>query len=344
MAQESSNDLPGSEATMRLTLRYDMRQPDAKADFHAFYENCIEQCVWADRLGFEEVFIGEHHGAEDGYIPSSIVLAAAIAARTKNIKLHLSALILTMHHPLRLAEDIAILDIVSNGRVKITAGMGYRPHEFEMMGVDFKKRLRIYLDTIETLQKAWTGQPFEFEGRTVHISPLPVQKGGPKIIMGGSAEAAAERAARMGLEFMPGHPALYENYKAERAKLELPPPAPLPNFGPTFLYVTHDPAAAWPVVGPHVLYTTNSYAQWAKERGVGATLYVPLESIEELKSQPIFQVVTPEQCVAFAKSLEPHGELQFQPLFGGLDPKFAWRSLELFESEVLPRMKQEGLR
>ena len=226
---------------MRMTLRYDMRQPDPAVNLHEFYEACIEQCVWADRLGFEEVFIGEHHGADDGYIPSSIVLASAIAARTKNIKVHLSALLLPMHHPLRLAEDLAVLDIISNGRLNITAGMGYRPSEFEMLGVDHKKRLRIYLDAIDTLQKAWKAEPFEFEGRTVCVRPKPISPGGPKLIMGGSAEAAAERAARMGLDFMPGHPKLYENYKEERAKLGLPPPPPLPNFGPTFLYVTHEP-------------------------------------------------------------------------------------------------------
>jgi alkanesulfonate monooxygenase SsuD/methylene tetrahydromethanopterin reductase-like flavin-dependent oxidoreductase (luciferase family) len=237
-----------------------------------------------------------------------------------------------------------VLDIISGGRVRITAGMGYRPLEFEMMGVDIKKRLKTYLQTLEVLKKAWSGQPFEFEGRTVQVSPTPIQRPGPTVIMGGSTEAAAERAAQLGYWFMPGDPALYENYKQACARLGLSEPPPLPNQGPNFLYVTHDPDRDWPVVAPHVFYTTNSYAQWAKERGVGSTVYVPLERLEDLRSQPIFQVVTPEQCVAYAKSLEPHGELQFQPLFGGLDPQVAWRSLELFEQAVLPRLKQEGLR
>jgi alkanesulfonate monooxygenase SsuD/methylene tetrahydromethanopterin reductase-like flavin-dependent oxidoreductase (luciferase family) len=329
---------------MRLSLRYDMRQPDPQARLDEQYAAAIEQCAWADDLGFETVFIGEHHGAEDGYIPSSMVLMSAIAARTKRIEIHLSALLLTMHHPLRLAEDLAVLDIVSGGRLTVTAGMGYRPHEFEMFGVDIKKRLKIYNDTIEVLGKAWTGEPFEFEGRTVRVTPKPVQKPGPKIIIGGSTEASAARAAKMGFDYMPGYPALYENYRQERRKLGLPEPPPLPNQGPNFLFVTDDPERDWRVVGPHVLYTTNSYAQWATERGTGATMYKMLESIEELKMQPIFQVVTPEQCVGYAKSLEPHGELQFQPLFGGLDPQIAWRSLRLFEREVLPRLREEGLR
>lgn len=328
---------------MRLSLRYDMRQPDPNARRNEQYQAMLDQCAWADRLGFDSVFIGEHHAAEDGYIPSSMVLMAAVAARTKRIEVHLSALLLTMHHPLRLAEDLAVLDIISGGRLAITAGMGYRPHEFEMFGVDIKKRLKIYMETIEVLRKAWTGEPFEFEGRTVRISPTPIQKPGPRLIMGGSTEASAQRAAKLGYEYMPGHPGLYEIYKQERQNLGLPEPRPLPNQGPNFLFVTDDPERDWPIVGPHVLYTTNSYAQWATERGTGATMYQLLESIEELKKQPIFQVVTPEQCVAYAKTLEPHGELQLQPLFGGLDPKIAWRSLELFEHEVMPLMRKEGL-
>jgi alkanesulfonate monooxygenase SsuD/methylene tetrahydromethanopterin reductase-like flavin-dependent oxidoreductase (luciferase family) len=248
-----------------------------------------------------------------------------------------------MHHPLRLAEDLAVLDIISNGRVQVVAGMGYRPHEFEMFGVDMKKRLRIYLETIEILQRAWSGEPFEFQGRTVRVTPRPIQNGGPKIIMGGSTEQSAQRAAQMGLEYMPGHPGLYENFKEECRKIGRPEPIPHRNIAPNFLFVTDDPERDWPVVGPHVLYATNSYAQWATERGKGQTMYQMLESVEQLKKNEIFQVVTPEQCVAYAKALGPHGELNIQPLFGGLDPKIAWRSLELFENAVMPRLRGEGL-
>jgi hypothetical protein len=73
-------------------------------------------------------------------------------------------------------------------------------------------------------------------------------------------------------------------------------------------------------------------------------MYQNLKSVAQLKANPIFQVVTPGQCVAFAKSLEPHGELQFQPLFGGMEPRVAWRSLKLFEQEVVPALRHEGLR
>jgi hypothetical protein len=329
---------------MRLTLRFDMRRPGNDPELASSYAAMIDMCVWADGLGFEEVFVGEHHGAEDSYIPAPIVLLSAVAARTKSIKIHVSALLVTMYNPLRLAEDLAVLDIISNGRLRMTAGMGYRPHEFEMFGVDFKTRLKTYLENIDVLQKAWTGEPFDYKGQTVRISPRPIQRPGPKIIMGGSTDKAAQRAARMGFDFMPGFPPHYELFKNELRALGKPEPAPLPNQAPNFLFITHDPERDWPLVAPSLLHGTNTYAKWATERGTGSTLYKTLESVAALQSNPIFQVVTPQQCMAFAKSLEPHGELQFQPLFGGLDPQLAWRSLKLFEQEVVPLLRREGLR
>ena len=165
---------------MRLSLRFDMRQPDPAARREDLYQAALEICEWADGLGFDEVFIGEHHSAEDGYIPCPIVAASAIAARTRRMRVHISALLVTMYQPLRLAEDLAVLDIISNGRLSMTCGMGYRPLEFDMFGVDIKKRLKIYLETLGILQQAWTGEPFEYEGRTVRITPRPVQRPAPR--------------------------------------------------------------------------------------------------------------------------------------------------------------------
>ena len=329
---------------MRLTLRFDMRQPDQEADRAELYQAMLDICEWADGLGFDEVFIGEHHAADDGYIPQPVVLASGVGARTRRMKIHLSALLVTMYHPLHLAEQLAIADLVSNGRLRITAGMGYRPHEFEMFGVDPKKKVRIFLDTLEVLKQAWTGEPFEFAGRTVRVTPKPAQPGGPQIIMGGSAEAAARRAAKLGYDFLPGHPDLYEIYKAELKRLGKPEPPPLPTQKPYFLHVTDDPERDWPIVGPHVLYTVNSYAQWATERQSGTTQYAQQQDIGELRKQDLYQVLTPDDCVEYAKSIGNDAELHFQPLYGGLDPEIGWKSLKLFEEAVLPRLREEGLR
>ncbi len=330
---------------MRLTFRFDMRNPGARVPGAALYAAMLEMCVWGDGLGFDEVYLCEHHGAEDGYLPSPITLGAAVAARTARIRIHLTALIVTLHHPLRIAEDLAVLDLLSNGRLTVTAGMGYRPHEFAMMSVDGTRKLKLYLRALETLKQAWTGEPFEFEGRSVRVTPRPVQPGGPPLLMGGSSEAAARRAARMGFGFKPGFPPHYEIYRQELQTLGRPVPPPYPNQQPVFLHVTDDPDRDWPLVGPHALYAARSYAEWSTERAGGTTLFnQALAGLGALRRDPMFQVVTPEQCLAFAQSLEPNGELVFTPLIGGLEPALAWRSLRLFEREVLPALRAAGLR
>lgn len=328
---------------MELNLRYDMNSPPFGTPLPVMYRTAIDQAVWADGVGFTQVYLAEHHGAEHGYCPSSMVQAASILGATERIKVHLSALVVTMHDPIRLAEDLAVLDNLSNGRILFTAGMGYRPHEFEMFGKDITKRLAIMNETIAVLQQAWTGEPFDYHGRMVRVTPKPVQEGGVKFFMGGSTEKSAVRAARAGFQYYPGHPDLFELYKAEREKAGFPPPEPLLKSGASFLYVSDDPERDWPLVAPHVAYATNTYAEWAKERGEGATRYAAAETVEALKAMPNIKVLTPDECFDYAMDLGPQSQLTFHALLGGLDPEVSWRSLRLFEAKVLPRLVEAGM-
>jgi alkanesulfonate monooxygenase SsuD/methylene tetrahydromethanopterin reductase-like flavin-dependent oxidoreductase (luciferase family) len=212
-----------------------------------------------------------------------------------------------------------------------------------MFDVTRAKRVQILEDTIAVLEQAWTGEPFEFGGKTVQVRPTPAQKPRPPIYIGGSAEAAALRAARIGDNFMPATPDLYEIYAAERRRLGKPVPSGPRPKGPLFLFVTRDPERSWPIVAPHVLYTTNSNAEWARERGVGATPYPPMEDISELRGDKRFAVVTPEDCVELIAGLDPEVELTVHPLMGGLQPEIGTASLELFTTEVLPPLEARGL-
>jgi len=328
---------------MRLALRYDMRAPEFGARPPALYAAAVEQCGWADSIGFDTVYLAEHHGADDGYCASPMLEASAIAAVTSRMEIHLSALIAVLHNPLRLAEDLATLDILSQGRLAMTMGIGYRPHEFEMFGINCRTRVALLEEIIDVLLKAWTGEPFDFRGTTVKVRPTPVRRPHPPIYIGGSSEASALRAARIGDGYLPATIDLLDVYEEERRRLGLPvPPRPVPR-GPLFLLVTDDPDSDWELVAPHVMYTSNSNAEWAKERGVGATPYPPVTSVADLKASPSFAVVTPPECVELARRLGSTGELVFQPLMGGLDPAAGWRSLRLFASEVLPRLAEEGL-
>ncbi|PKP99911.1 MAG: LLM class flavin-dependent oxidoreductase [Alphaproteobacteria bacterium HGW-Alphaproteobacteria-13] len=328
---------------MQLKIRYDMNSPSFGAPHPVLYRTAIDQSIWADKLGFDEVCLAEHHGAEDGYCPSSMIQAASILGATENITAHLSALVVTMHDPLRLAEDLAVLDNIAPGRIIFTAGMGYRPHEFEMFGRDITKRLAIMNETMATLKAAWTGEPFEFRGRTVRVTPRPATPGGPKIYMGGSTEKSAIRAAKAGYQYYPGHPDLFKIYEAEREKAGFPPPEPQLKSGPSFLYVSDDPDRDWPLIAPHVAYATNTYAEWAKERGVGQTRYGAADSIEALKAMPNIEVLTPDECFDLLVGLGDQSAITFHALLGGLDPEISWRGLRLFESAVLPRLREVGL-
>ncbi len=327
---------------MELNLRYDMNSPPFGAPHPALYRAAIDQSVWADRMGFNQVFLAEHHGAEHGYCPSSMVLAGAILGGTRQILAHLSALVVTLHDPLRLAEDLSVLDNISNGRIVFTAGMGYRPHEFEMFGRDISKRLAIMNEAMDTLKKAWTGEPFEYQGRTVRVTPAPVRPGGPKVYMGGSTDKSAIRAAKAGYQYFPGHPDLFELYKAERERAGFPPPEPLLKPGASFLYVSDDPDRDWPLLAPHIGYATNTYAEWAKERGAGETRYQAAPTDEELRKMPNIKVLTPDQCFDYIMGMEDLSQVTFHALLGGLDPELSWRSLRLFGREVHPRLVAAG--
>jgi alkanesulfonate monooxygenase SsuD/methylene tetrahydromethanopterin reductase-like flavin-dependent oxidoreductase (luciferase family) len=331
---------------MRLSLRYDMRAPAIGAPVQDLYAACLDQCEWADKIGFDTVYLAEHHGADDGYCASPITLAAAIAGRTSGMRIHLSALLPVLHNPLRLAEDLATLDILSRGRLDVTVGLGYRPREYEMFGVQKSRRVAILEETIGVLEKAWTGEPFSYGGTTVMVRPAPVQKPRPPIYIGGSSEASARRAARYGDNYLPAGDVagLYEIYQETRREMGLPPNTPPSTLGPMFLFVAEDPEQAWQTVAPYVLYTSNSNAEWARERGVGSTQYIPAQGVEDLKASPVFEVVTPDGCVALAGALGRDGELMFQPLMGGMPPEIGQASLELFAAEVLPRLVASGYR
>jgi alkanesulfonate monooxygenase SsuD/methylene tetrahydromethanopterin reductase-like flavin-dependent oxidoreductase (luciferase family) len=326
---------------VKIGLRYDMRAPAFGAPATELYAAAVEQCAWADRLGFDYVHLAEHHAAEDSYCPSPLILAAAIASRTDRIELHFSALVVTMHDPIRLAEDLAVLDVITGGgRISVTAGIGYRPLEFELFGVDYRTRAQRFEQALGVLRDAWSGNEFSYRGATVRVTPAPVTPGGPPVHLGGSAIPSARRAARLGYGYRPTSEHLYETFQRECRELGRPAPEPFSRHVPAFVYVTEDPDRDWPILAPHVLHASNLYARWARERP-NAPANGPwreLSGVADLKADPNLWVITPEECVRRARELRGIDELRFHPLLGGLPPELSWRSLKLFEAKVLPNL------
>ena len=329
-----------------LWLRYNLRGGGLAVSTAALTAVAIEQAVWAERHGFDVVTMGEHHGTEDGYLPSPMIVGAAMAARTKRIRFNMGAILLPLLNPLRVAEDVCVFDNVSNGRVDITAGAGYVPSEFDMFGVDYRQRIRSMEEGIATLRAAFSGTPFDYQGRRVRISPAPVQPGGPKIMIGGGVTAAALRAARIGDGFFPtvAKPELLACYHAECARLGRAS-GRVVTAGAGFIHVSHDPERDWQRIGRHLLHDLNAYAKWARESGAVTPYLEDVSDIEALKKTGVYLVLTPDECLAFMQAERAADRsVMFNPLCGGLHPDLAWESLELLAAEVLPRYGQVPVR
>ncbi|MDG1945586.1 MAG: LLM class flavin-dependent oxidoreductase [Halioglobus sp.] len=326
-----------------LMLRFDMRQPNfSTACPTELYQAAIDMCAWGDDKGFGSVHLSEHHGSPDGYCPSPLVLASAIAARTNNIRMFISALIAPLHDPVQLAEDLAVLDIISRGRVIPIVSGGYREEEFKAAGKDLGIRKK-YMDNIGPfLTKAWTGQTFEYEGRTITITPQPFSSPRPMILMGGSSKPAARRAARDADFFIPSGPEIFEFYRAELKKLGKPDPGPMPAAPSTVTFVAEDPDAYWEKIAPHAQHETNMYAQWAEKAQV-FTPYRHHDNLDELRGSGAYIVYRPQELIDAARNMISAQPIMFHPLCGGINPELGWDSLNLFLGKVMQPLSEEGI-
>jgi len=317
-------------------IRFDLRVPPFATTTHAeLYAACLDQCAWADAHAFDFAVLSEHHGVDDGYLPAPVTLAAAIAGRTRRLPISIAAVLVPLHDPVRLAEELAVLDLASGSRVSLIAGLGYRQEEFDMAGVDRARRGRLLEEYVDVMRKAWTGEPFEWRGRTIRVTPRP--RTPPMILIGGSTAAAARRAARLRCGFFPaiGDPELAGLYQEECRRVGFDSGFVSLPRGPGFVHVSEDPERDWARIAPHALYDAQTYAAW-QTPDQRSQVHVEARDAAELRKSGVYRVVTPDECVALA---EETGQVLFHPLMGGLPPALGWESLELFARKVLPRLR-----
>jgi alkanesulfonate monooxygenase SsuD/methylene tetrahydromethanopterin reductase-like flavin-dependent oxidoreductase (luciferase family) len=320
---------------MMFGIRFDFRNPSfSGVDMADRYAAALEMSEWADRQGAMLIGLSEHHGSADGYLPSAMAMAAAIAARTSNARIAINAVVAALHDPLRLAEDAAVVDLLSRGRLDLTVVGGYVREEFDAFGVPMSERPARVRETVATLRSAWTGEPFEFRGRTARVLPRPAQPGGPRIVIGGSSAAAARRAARIADGFLPAEPHFWDPYRDECLKLGKPDPGAYLGGNTDVVVLAEDPEEAWPELGPYFLHELNAYGAWQAVDGVQAG-YKMADSVEELRRTGQYRIVTPDE---YAAELKAGGDLAFallHPMVGGIPPEKAWKHLRLFEESVL---------
>ena len=189
---------------MRFGLMADFRNPpDGSRAARDVYHEIIDHLVWSESLGFGDAHFLEHHFTDDDYLPSPMIAATAVAARTKTMRVSTSIATLPFNDPVRLAEDAAVLDVISDGRLDLGVGLGSRPEGFAGYGIDKKTRGARADEALQIIRNLWAGETVNFHGQHFAIegaklSPRPVQQPGPPIWIGGTSPAALRWAAALG--------------------------------------------------------------------------------------------------------------------------------------------------
>jgi alkanesulfonate monooxygenase SsuD/methylene tetrahydromethanopterin reductase-like flavin-dependent oxidoreductase (luciferase family) len=314
---------------LMFTLRFDMRAPGWAGPAGDLYAAAIDMCGWAETRGAVLAVLSEHHGADDGHLPAPLMLASAIAARTRSLAILLAAVPIPLWDPVRLAEEMSVLDLISRGRVSYAFGVGHRSQEYDRFGIDMATRGRVADEILAVLGPLVRGEPVEFRGRSVRVTPPCGSASGPMVLIAGGSKAAARRAGRYGLGFVSQTdlPGLKEFYEAQcRAHGHEPGIIQFPvSDAPTTVFVADDADDAWDVLGPHLLHDAVTAATYRPHDDSVASI-TRAGTVAALREENgPYRIFTPDEATEFVRS----GRLlPLHPLCGGVVPDIAWPYLE----------------
>lgn len=324
--------------TRNIILRFDMRAaPHCPEKPAARYQAALDMAAWADRQQVDVIGLSEHHNTPDGYLSAPLNLAGMMVARTQRIRISVSALLVPLHDPLRLAEDIALLDLVSAGRFCVTCGLGYREVEYNSFGVDWKKRGQVFDEKLSIMLQALQGKPFQHHGQTAQLHPAAVSPVQALIMVGGNSLAAARRAARFGLLFCPAidDAALQEAYITACREHGIDYGFTIFPREPATTFISEDPARCWRDIGEYLLYDATAYGSW-RHPNRRAYAESRATTLEELIEEGKYRILTPDQAL---QVIAETGALHLAPLTGGVPSAIGWSSLRLFEERVQPYLQ-----
>jgi Coenzyme F420-dependent N5,N10-methylene tetrahydromethanopterin reductase and related flavin-dependent oxidoreductases len=324
----------------RTSVQFDMRAPDFGTPAATLYPAALEMAEFADAAGIDRIGLMEHHQSDDGYLPAPFVMGGAVAARTRRIRITLGAVILPLHDPVKIAEQIAVLDLISGGRMEVIFGAGYVPNEFAAFEVSLRDRGKLLDKGIEIIIRALEGERFEKDGRPVFVRPLPIQPVREILMGGGGVAASAKRAGRFGIGYSPLHDGFNDLYYQECEAAGHKPGTVYGSGLPLNVHLSEDPDATWPKVMPHFAHMAQSYAKWAEQEGTATNSpFAGLETAEKMQASGIFVVLTPEQLLARAgEFVQNNRSINFMPLIGGMAPDLGWESLRLAAERVVPHL------
>lgn len=322
--------------------------------FEQEYRETLELVRLAESLGFDSAWVSEHHGSSDGYMPSLLPMLAAFAAVTERIALGTGIVLTPFHEPLRLAEDAAVVDQLSGGRLILGLGIGWREEEFRMFGVPMRERARRTAETVEVLRRAWTGRRFSFEGRTktydrVKVTPAPARPGGPPIYLGGYDDRAVRRAGRLADGYITD---ATEPEDLERAMSVLDEGATSVGREPSSLALALTQNAFpwrggghWDVLREGLTQQLGAYEVWDQGHDTPERdELIPVLGDETEARRWTFAGEPREVAAALRPMIEKHStrdelHLVVRLHYPGMDLATAARATELFAAEVMPALR-----
>ncbi len=338
---------------MRFGFMEDFRNPVKwRRPFPEFYQQILAQIARGEELGYDNVWLTEHHFTDDGYNPSLMTTAAAVAMCTKTIRLGTFIIILPYQHPVLMAEEVANVDILSNGRFDLGVGQGYSHYEFDALCMNRSERGARTRESIQLIQRLFVEDAVSFEGRFTQVkqarlSPKPVQEPHPPIWIGARGPKAITRAAEMGYHLM--------------ATLG-PDPAPLyletlqkSGFDPEafniaqlrMVYCADSEDQAWDECQDHVFHMLEFYQDILAEANdaAGDDKPLPVTKPADMRNSVLadhFMIGTPAQVSAKIEKFRAEfrcTDFIMNTQFPGIDPALATRSMELFAREVMPQFR-----
>lgn len=332
-------------ARIRFGYGCDLRNPDQwHRPWAGLYAETLEFLSWTESIGFDAVWLAEHHFIDDGYLPSPLMLAAAIAARTSRMRIATGVAQAPFYHPVRLAEDVALLDILSNGRAELALGVGYLPWEAAGYGLDFKQRGPMTDEVLSIVRRLLAGESVTLKGQffnleNARISPRPVQHSGIPLFVGGAARPGLRRAARLGDGYI-GPVENWPGYLEEvRACGKPDSSARIVSMSASDMWfmVAQDPERTLHEIAPHAYYQISTYAKWQE----GIDWGLQKMDFETFRKSGMMKVMTPEQAIAYIRS-----RIEAAPIEGfcmqmpaGFPLSRLAEHAELFATQVMPAFR-----
>ena len=309
-------------------LRFNFASPQGRPRAQSeLLRAALELAQWGESRGITTVSVDEHHATGQGWSCNPIMAAAMFLARTSKVIASVDCALGPLWNPVRLAEDIALVDNMSRGRLHTTVGLGYRTIEYDALGADFSQRGTLMDALIERMLSVWS----DIGSWTPPHPPLYI---------GGGSLATARRAARFRLPLsLADHlPDVADRYRELCAEAGIAPLVIMP--GPVnrgMIYLHEDPEQAWAELGEYILWEAVTYGGWSVDQR--SLMHLPgVQTLDEVRASARYRFLTPDQLIAEFRDAPDFGPVVLHPLVGGMPVDEAWKSVQLLVDKVLPAL------